>query len=299
MRLLLIATLLLASVSGFAKSPRAAAAPAPMEMSSSMSSGSSYFFWQAGAGKSYLLPELSYTKISATLKPAGDFSEKSTGIQVSYEYGWNEDISVGATLGYSKDKLDNTGTSSTNSGVEDLKFYLKGTRDLAPGNLKYGASLNLSPGKNKTETNGDSNEFTGRHSITPYVGYEMKANAFTFGGKLSYELAITDEKSEDATGAETKTGGDTSTEIALFGESSCSFGRWGASLTHLMTSKSKPAGGTESSNPTADTLDIYGDHNINDTTTLTGTIGYAKIGSSDNIDSGHGIHLALGARVNF
>lgn len=279
MRSLFIATLMLSSISAFA----------------SEGGSGSEFFWQAGAGQTVIVPELEYQDGSVDGKTGGSSDYNVTNISVAGEWGYTADMSFGAELKMVKEETDNGTTKTEDSGLGNIEFYMKGSSALSTGALKYGATLSLSPGNYEEDSSGDGNGYTGGHELIPYIGYEHKG-AITCGAKVSYEIGLGDRKVEDAAGNESDESGEDTLALAVFAETAHAAGTWGASLTHAMTSDSEDESGTKTEMPDQTTLALYGDYGLSGETTLTGSLGYTMIGSTDVIDDGSGMTLLLGAR---
>jgi len=253
--------------------------------------GGSEYFWQAGAGQTFIVPELEYFDGSVDGKAGGSTDLKTTNISVAGEWGYTADMSFGAELTMVKEEV---GTVEA-SGLGNIEFFMKGSHALSTGALKYGAALSISPGNSEQDSSGDFNGYTGGHELTPYIGYEHKGD-ITCGAKVSYEIGLGDRKVEDASGTESDESGEDTLALSVFAETGHAAGTWGASLTHAMTSDSEDEAGTKTEMPDQTTLAVYGDYGLSEGTALTGSLGYQMIGSTDVIDDGSGIQLLVGAR---
>lgn len=262
------------------------------------SSEGSEYFWQAGAGHTYLIPELEYATIDQDVKAGGSRETTDTVLSVSAEYGYTEHMAFGATLGYRTAKTEQGATEDKEKGLLDVLLYMKGSHALSAGALKYGAVLGISPGKSKQESADEVNAYSGRHTLTPYVGYETVAfEHYKVGAKVSYEIALTDAKHEALNGTETEYSGADELEVSLFVERPYSKGNLGLALAHASISDTKDetnGGKTENSSITA--LEVYTDYTLNETTTLLGEVAYKMYGSTNVLDDGSGLSLLLGAR---
>jgi hypothetical protein len=257
------------------------------------------FFWQAESGKTFFLPRIDYFSGDIDLSSTLSAKIKGPTLYFGAEQGLNENMSVGAQISYINNKTEISGTSTKTTGLEDIELNFKGKQAAGAGNLRYGATLSLSPGKAKTKANGDDNGYTGGHTLTPMVGYDVAVGSFTVGGKIYTEVGLTDDKGDNA-GTETKESGYDATSISFFGETTCEFGHVGASLGFLKLSDSKDEiANTTSTNSKITLLQIYGDHSINEATTLTGDLSYAKLGDSDQMQDGKIIVLSFGATYAF
>ncbi|MCB0350081.1 MAG: hypothetical protein KDD38_02785 [Bdellovibrionales bacterium] len=210
-------------------------------------SGSEYFY-QAGEGQHEVTPGFTYQ--TGNIKGTGfDVDITGTILGVGYEYGLMPELSLGAELSYSSVKSDDGTNSSTDSGLENIDLLVKATMPAGPGALKYGATLSFSPGDYTVDSSGDGNAYTGGHSLTPYVGYEMTADACTFGAKLSTEVGLTDEATDDENNTPNKSenSGGQQTVFSFFYEHKFSEDmKLGASLDWITTADDKvtPEGGT-------------------------------------------------------
>jgi hypothetical protein len=212
------------------------------------SNAGSEFFHQAPASAKEFTPGLTYS--STTVKFTGAKSE-ITGFDINLpvEYGINEMLSIGGALSY-KSATNKSGAVSTDrKGLGDILISLKGTMPVSsgsPGTFKFGTDLSLSIGDDKTDSSGDENNYSGGHTLTPYVGYEMAADANTFGGKLSREVNLGD-KTIDNNGAKSKVSGGETTELSVFVEHAIdSTMKFGAALAYDMIEDSKDSVGGKS-----------------------------------------------------
>jgi hypothetical protein len=180
----------------------------------------SEYFHQTRAGKHELTPSL-YMRSEETKFNNGGKDEISTNtLAAGYEYGWLEDVTVGAILGFTiNGDYEDTTTSTRGdiSGLNNIETFVKARMPAGPGTLHYGAALSLSPSDLEINAYGDVNAATGGHSVFPYVGYEQTSRNRTIGGKLAFEIGLT-ERTVDDDGTKREVTGGESTVLSFFYE---------------------------------------------------------------------------------
>lgn len=160
----------------------------------------SEFFHQADAAHHELTPGAYYK--TGTYKIKGLASQDLTGylLFTRYEFGLSQMLSLGTTLTYSSEDNKRSGSTTTASGLHDLDLFLKGNLAAGPGTFRYGFSLLVSPGDLTRKSNGDSNKYSGRLTLRPYLGYEVDLSPCRFGGRISREQALGDGTEKSSTG---------------------------------------------------------------------------------------------------
>lgn len=147
----------------------------------------------------------------------GRISFDKRSFEANYLYGFTSDVSAGLTLNYTK--TESEGSASV-SGLDDIEFNLRGTKEMAEGRLRYGANFEWSPEPSKSDSNGDTkNQFSGANTLTPYIGYELMVPSKGYLGlSLSQGLLLGKRVDEDANGDKTKSSGGTLTTVNLYYE---------------------------------------------------------------------------------
>ena len=281
----------------------------------------SEFFYQTDADKNQLTPELAYSNKNIKFESTGTNKQDTTAttLNLRYERGINEMLSAGVLLPYtSTTAKTDTGTTSKDEmkGLGDISLFLKGNHTLVEGQaLWFGANLNLSPGdktvKGKTADKDEVNNYSGGHSIAPYVGYSMLVSSWVVGARLSTALGIGDRtvKTTPFGGSEAKTkeSGGVETALTVFGETPITNGNVGVKLAYagVNTTKSKSAAGvtTPTGGYTTIGLGVYGNYDFNETAALIGGIDYAKMASDrvadTKVDSTSIMAINVGGRFTF
>jgi hypothetical protein len=169
--------------------------------------GGSEFFYQAASGTSDVTGHLGYRSFTYRDKTAGAKDVTVSGLDmlgVSYEYGINEMLAVGADLSYTA--MKNKDADIKVNGLEDLQLSVKGVSPMGGMRLRYGALLgiplqkaeiksdSITPGVN----DGDLGRSTGGVALTPYVGADMDAGPGILGARLSYELKFKHQQKDPA-----------------------------------------------------------------------------------------------------
>lgn len=152
------------------------------------------------AGTFFGTSSLNYFKASGeSFNGTTDIRSRTSGpiFVQSLGYSLMNIFSLEAVLSYSDVESKTTGTSATkSSGLGDLG--LLGRYRLLDSENRFDllANLSLSPGKNELKANGDSNGYTGGHSIGLGAEYGLKKGGlqWSFSGNLTHNL---ESKTED------------------------------------------------------------------------------------------------------
>lgn len=260
-------------------------------------SSGSEFFWQAGADQHYITPSLDYSTRKEENKGGGDDKAKGPTLSVKYDYGINETWALDAKLAYSSFK--NTPASTTDKGLEDLAFGIKGSFPMDSVVLKAGTDLGISLGDAEVKSNGDGNRYSGRHTLTPYFGVEVPVSTDMHAGfYLSRELGLTDMKIKTAGAGTAKFSGYEKLSLKAFFESVVATGKLGAALVYTNTNDVKAkAGGAKTEVPNTLGLDVYGAFEVAPGIDLLGNLGYHKLNSTDTLSGGNEFGIGFGARI--
>lgn len=257
----------------------------------------SEYFYQATAGTHQGTAglELADGKVNGG---GGDVDVTAQALFAEYEYGINDMLSIGGRLTYTQSKVD-TSPSVKATGLNDLEIALRGKHVLGTG-LRYGANLNLAIADGETKSDGDSNQATGGIVLAPYVGYEMYHDKCAFGGRISRDLRLKDDKSEDKTtspSTTTETSGGEATTLAGFYEHNFNEKyTLGGSLTYAMTDDSKPDGAADVDEGTTTTIDVYSQIRAVGPGMLVPHIAYEKTSADTDVK---GTTIGVKYRMNF
>lgn len=249
------------------------------------------------------------------MKNKGGSKTEFSGLSetVAFEYGVSEMISAGLELSNSGYDIKSTpagggaATTTKQSGLHDMVFFLNGRNAMGPGELRFGTLVNFSLGKNKQESNGNSNNASGGIGLTPFVGYEMAAGPGLVGARLSYMFWAGDRKQTDETNTPadeyTISGGSVFT-TAFFYEMPMSSMTLGGALEFLAPAKSEyKLNGVKSAetNPHTETaLAVYAPYYVNDMVTILPKIRYNTwTAKNSGLDSVSGWDINVGARFLF
>jgi hypothetical protein len=146
---------------------------------------------QLGIGNYTLAQKLdTSTNLGTKLNMSGNF-EYLTG-----EYGINDMISVGLSLGAAQMKDSFTGNvflpaSQGFSGFADAVLFEKTKMELGSGTLKYGAQLGIPTSKHTYDMSYNQNFTSGGMWLQPFVGFEKTVGPGTAGTRLTYSLMVT------------------------------------------------------------------------------------------------------------
>ncbi len=179
------------------------------------------FFYQAGHGEHILTPQLQSGFYTLEI-PNNNSSGSAIGGSISYEYGFLNALSAGATLehNYEDNQNDNTDDYSA-QGLGDIDFFIKGRQAISESwTLRYGANIqwSLEPNQLDSDSNED-NQFTGRDMVSPFLGIEKDFNDRHRGGlKVSHDILIGKEKTKLASGATFESEGGEVTRFHAFYE---------------------------------------------------------------------------------
>jgi hypothetical protein len=163
--------------------------------------------------------------------------------ETEYNYGFSSEFSAGILLGHSKTEREG---SASYSGLDDIEFNVRGTKEMATGRLRYGTELAWSPEPTKDDSNGDTeNQFSGANILTPYIGYEFMVQPQSyFGLSVSQELLLGKRTREDLNGDKDKTSGGTLTSLNFYYEHFIDKNSYSAVLSYIKMKDVKSDTGT-------------------------------------------------------
>ncbi len=274
---------------------------------SASAEGGSEFQTQTPAGKMDLTPKLTFGNSKTTNKPTGSDKVSTLNIGAEFEYGINEDFSVGIGLTNSTNTTSpEGGTDTKDKGLMDPDLFFKGKMAMGEGSFRYGTHLTISLGDHELDSSGDENMATGGHTLTPFVGYEMPCPLMggTMGARLSHDLNLGNKSAKDkSTSPETsyKYKGGEVTKFSLFHEWPTSdMVTVGAALNIDATSKIKIVDSTnEAAGDTKMALQVYAPVKL-EAATILPSFSYSKTTAHvHTIDSETGYSLDLAARFTF
>ena len=192
--------------------------------SSLLAKDSSEYFYHLESAQNSL--SLSYMQINldmdiksnnSALK--GSIEAEEQKIRLAYQYGLTSDLNFLFNL--SQTEAENTafGSKSSSEGLEDIVLGLQYKDLLSTGALFYQANLNISLEDKETNSQDESNAFSGGHSLDLQIGYQFDYDIFSFGIALQKDLLLED-KTQVTTGnssSETVSGGEI-TSLTVFSE---------------------------------------------------------------------------------
>jgi len=285
------------------------AAPTVFAQTSTATNNGSEYHWQTPAGVTEVTPLIQFAK--GVQKPKGggtDTKMDEMAIAVKGEYGINEMLSAGGVLSYGDAKTKTGAGSVKATGLGDIVLFVNGLMPISNGSLRFGADASFALADQEIKSDGDGNNSSGGHAITPFVGYEMACSPNGVGGaRLSYEIGLGDRtQSDETSGAKVKSklSGGTSTELDLFYEHKMDeMVTVGAALEIEGTSRTKvKSNGTTTNEAGATTvgLRVYVPVTMTSVTLLP-QISYAQAVAMDkaNYDSIHTWTAGVGARFAF
>ena len=173
-------------------------------------------------------------------------------------------------LGYAKTTVESSNSKRISSGLQNLDTHLLGSHSLTSGSFKYGSKLSISPDNLIIESNGNYNAFTGRHMLTPYVGYEMQLSESIWGVKFEHEIGLGKRTYKDSTGAKFKDSGMEVTTLSSFYEHEVApQWKWGFSLGWAHVADYVNDNGTFESMTPLHILSFYSNHPVGSGTFIT------------------------------
>jgi len=270
----------------------------------------------AGTGRLQLTPKLGSQQYELTgnysgTKRSRDY--KSQIFQFAYTHGFQqvEGLSLGVETGFG----NATSTRTTNGSKSEYKFAGNGDVDLslrklvesANGNIQFGGTLSLSPGKAKVaSTNENGNMYSGGHSLTPFVGLDLPTGFGAAGGLISYS-AMGKREAEARNYQETETGGNTMMLLgfAEFKQSAANI--WGGSLALQSTESSSvetTLGDKDDYDATQHLVaSAYGRMQLTEAVSLKPMIGYTTLLTKNinglTYDKSESLDMSLGLLMNF
>ncbi len=256
----------------------------------------SEFFYQAPADQNVLTPQLGLI-LSQKIddKTGGYLKSKGPVLILAFERGLSEQFAIEAITSYaSVSRKDENKTKNDIEGLGDLNFRLKGVSKMEQGNLRYGVLASFSPGDSEVKAN-ESNNYSGRHALTPYVGYEIVSGDLTFGAAIECELLVTDLK-QKTLGVDDKYSDGQTLNVGVFLETVTAVGQFGGHIQYATTSDfEKESTGAKIEQANLVTLGAYGTRTLESAQLIYG-VDYHRFGSTDVSEGGDGILLNFGAR---
>ena len=162
------------------------------------------------AGTTFGATNLNYYKASDR-----DFNESTFEVEKYESEGFNfiqtighsvlNNLLVSADIAYSNSQSRSTGSSSSESkGLSDIRFNGRYRLSGPENRLDILGAVTVSPGDSEVDSDGDSNSYSGGHSLAVGAEYGVKRNAFqwSFNGVLTHNLKTTEK---DKSGVSTTT----------------------------------------------------------------------------------------------
>ncbi|MBX7231269.1 MAG: hypothetical protein K1X29_04190 [Bdellovibrionales bacterium] len=279
----------------------------------------SKYFYQTDAQKHQVTPTLSHMNNRMKFgNSVGTTSTRGNGLDVKYEYGFNDMFSVGASIGYQSAKMETAGSTTKTDikGLSDLDLFFKGQNTLIEGSsLHYGADLTASLGDGSRDTDKQS-VMTGGYALVPYLGYQWMMGPCIFGAKVSTEMDLGKRsyKNKATAGGTYKDKGYNDTTLAAFYEHHMDSIVLGAELSYTSRSSlESELNGTTTTTSAGNLMGIklYPTYMLNEMVTLVGSVSYQKhmedgqtswngtSGSATTIDSASDYQVSLGGRFTF
>lgn len=275
----------------------------------------SEYFHQAATDKNEVTGRLDYSNRTIKFTGAGaqDTTMNPLPLTVRYERGLTDDFAVGAHLGYMLSGGGKVaGDSYTVKGMSDLNAFLKGQHGIQSNmSVHYGLNINAALGKQERKYTGtdytEESYQTGGMGAAAYVGVAYAMDAHIFGAKLSQGFDLSKRKADVKTTVTTarEYEGGNMTQLALFYETAMSGTIVGAELYYNGTTTTKyiDAGQTNKTGIDGENhlgLNVYAAHDLNETTTLLGNIGY-DMGQAlpTGVDKDTAFNVGAGVRYAF
>jgi hypothetical protein len=270
------------------------------------------FFHMPAADVSEVTPHVGYRTSTIRSTPAGSVERNMNGLDrlgVTYMYGVNPLVALGADLSYSTYKTSNGGGDV--EGFEPLQLFLDGQLPMSTGNLQYG--LLVSFGLEKAKTNASKSNLSfgtpwddtvaSGFKIAPYLGYAFSAGrAGSFGGRVSYQIVNSDAKVDIPTG-EIEMGGGARGSAALFYELKAADIPLGAALTYdwfeTIEIKSPAPGSTYSRPRSLIGVKLYAEMPLSETSSFLPSFTWREKASSDDLDKLGDIRFTIAGRFFF
>lgn len=249
-------------------------------------------FYQASPEANVVTPALDYSSesISAKIGAASvDVKDSGPTLNFNYERGINDMFAAGITLGYKQGSSEMTGAMTSDNdenGLTDVALTFKGQNSFVQdSSLHYGAYLKMSTGNRTVDADGNYNAMSGGHSLTPFVGYQWLWNSNVIGVKYTQTIWGSERTTEGPGGSEAKEEGGGLSELKAFYE--MPMDKWNLGFSAQYRANS-PVEDTTTSTKTRlyDAIQtagvtFYPTWNVNETTTVVGSLGYATLLSKD------------------
>lgn len=268
----------------------------------------SEYFYQTDVDRHQVTPELGY-ETSRIDPETGSSTDVTTSVlNVKYEYGLLDMLSMGAQIGYANAVNDRGPTTVDERGLTDLLLFARARQAfIEQQSLHYGATLNVSLGDREEDV--DGNDFdvqSGGIGLAPYVGYQWLVGANTIGVNVSTEFDLVDRTVEESTAGVPndveRTGGNTST-LSGFWESPIPNGLLGIALYYnaVNTLEETDEGATATIDGENNVgAQVYVPYYFNEASTFIGSADYSVgVGDQAEVDSSDAFLLNVAGRFTF
>ena len=178
-------------------------------------------FYQAEKGKLINFFSIEYSKLSLG-EPVGSATEISNiANTVRFEKGILDYLSIGTNLRFSFEYISNdtADVSHTGASMQNPEFYVYTTFNFGKIDLKAGLTLDYSYEKSLVDADGlRTNQVSGRHAATPYLGFNYNLSSMNAGMRVSQEIALSDIETQSPNDTVVTTTGGEETTVDIYGE---------------------------------------------------------------------------------
>lgn len=166
---------------------------------SAFAESESEYYYQPEESRRSLTSSLVLYSRKAEIRASGlNLESAGSIVALEYQHALSNTISLGAEISSARqeDDIEGAGGKTESSGFRDIEIHLKGRQAVGQG-LHYGGTLKFSPRKSEVDSDGDSNQFSGGNTLSPYVGYQWVLEKSFTGLQLSRDFQLGKAKVED------------------------------------------------------------------------------------------------------
>lgn len=159
----------------------------------------SEFYYQPEESRRDFTSSLVLVSRKAQVRASGlDIESTGSIVALEYDHALSNQFSLGIEISSARqeDDIEGAGGKTESIGLRDIEVRLKGRQAVGEG-LRYGGALKFSPRAAEVDSDGDSNQFSGGNSVTPYVGYQWAQEKAFIGVQFSRDFQLGKAELED------------------------------------------------------------------------------------------------------
>lgn len=201
-------------------------------------------FYQAENGKLINFFAIEWNQQNFGIAGQSGIERSGFANTIRFEKGFLNFLSVGTNLRFAFVRTTNDSADVNHNGasLQNPEVYTYTTFNLGMMDLKAGLTIDYSHEKALVDNNGmQTNQVTGRHAATPYVGINFDLSGIQAGLRVAQEIALSDIETQNPDDTVVKSEGAEETSVDLYGEYHLSSWAAGLLLKYSMFSDMKTA----------------------------------------------------------